>query len=424
MKKRSAALLAALSLMPVLIRPACAVQRLPEPTATKTAPAAVPETVPKTTLETAPVTAPETTPETVPATAPETTPETVPATAPETTPEAIPATVLEATSKAVPETVPETTPEEEQPSEFPDFPQYFQNDYPDTIYGTGTVATSGCGITALAMVASYMTDHAYTPAELARYFGDTADNNIARMEYGCDALELAWHKSKDWNETYGALEDGKVAIVLMSHKSLFAGSQHFLVLAGLTPEGDIFVRDPERRNYDNWKLKRGYSEGFHPGDLLYGYSSAWIFDKDAMPEEPFLYYEPEPVRGDPRYPEIQLTDGEIDLLARMVWTEARGESYEGQQAVAEVVLNRMASSEFPNTLKGVIFAQGQFRSAELLDQARPYQAQYQAVENALLGPYVLPKTVVHFASYPVNDNVWDTIGGHIFCHSASYEDCG
>ena len=46
-------------------------------------------------------------------------------------------------------------------------PQYFQTDYPDVRYGTGTIADSGCNMTALAMVASYMTDHVYYPDEIA-----------------------------------------------------------------------------------------------------------------------------------------------------------------------------------------------------------------------------------------------------------------
>ena len=96
--------------------------------------------------------------------------------------------------------------------------------------------------------------------------------------------------------------------------------------------------------------------------------------------------------------------------------EARGESEEGQQAVAEVIINRMHADNFPETLKGVVFAEGQFKSAAFVDEAEPTQAQYEAVEKALYGPYVLPEDVVFFATYPTNDNVWGEIGGHIFCH--------
>ena len=48
------------------------------------------------------------------------------------------------------------------------------------------------------------------------------------------------------------------------------------------------------------------------------------------------------------------------LLAKLVYAEARGESYKGQVAVAAVVLNRVASSEFPNTISGVIYQKNAF----------------------------------------------------------------
>lgn len=48
------------------------------------------------------------------------------------------------------------------------------------------------------------------------------------------------------------------------------------------------------------------------------------------------------------------------LLAKLVHAEARGESYKGQVAVAAVVLNRVASASFPNTVSGVIYQSGAF----------------------------------------------------------------
>lgn len=49
-----------------------------------------------------------------------------------------------------------------------------------------------------------------------------------------------------------------------------------------------------------------------------------------------------------------------DLLARLINGEARGESYKGQVAVGAVVLNRVKSSQFPNTIPAVIYQKGQF----------------------------------------------------------------
>ena len=50
----------------------------------------------------------------------------------------------------------------------------------------------------------------------------------------------------------------------------------------------------------------------------------------------------------------------LDLLARLVHGEARGEPYTGKVAVAAVVLNRVKSSSFPNTVAGVIYQKGAF----------------------------------------------------------------
>jgi N-acetylmuramoyl-L-alanine amidase len=52
--------------------------------------------------------------------------------------------------------------------------------------------------------------------------------------------------------------------------------------------------------------------------------------------------------------------GDVYLLARAVYGEARGEPYSGEVAVAAVILNRVASSKFPNTIAGVIYQPGAF----------------------------------------------------------------
>ena len=295
-------------------------------------------------------------------------------------------------------------------------PLYFQNDYPDEVYGEGTVASNGCSAASLAMIATYLTEHVYLPDEIARYFGDSAENHIARLEKGSDAMKLPYRKSYNWHETYAALKEGKIVLALMNSKSLFTNSQHFIILTGINEDGKIMVNDSQKANYDKWNIERGLREGFNEGDIMLGYDGGWIYDKAAMPEEPFLYYEAEPVRGECRY-DFELTEDEKWFIAKVVWVEARGESREGQQAVAEVILNRMASEKFPNTLSGVIYAAGQFKSAKFLDKAKPYQMQYEAVENALLGPYVLPEDVYYFATTAKTSKVWGKIDNHVFCYS-------
>lgn len=293
-------------------------------------------------------------------------------------------------------------------------PLYFQNDYPDTMFGAGTVATSGCSITCLAMVATYLTGHEYLPDELAGYFGGRAENNVARMEYGIDQMKLPCRPCENWHVVMEELSRGKVIILLVDEKSIFTDSQHFVVLTGLTEDGLILVNDSNADNYERWDLKEKLITGFPESDLWRGFNGAWAFDKSQMPKNPFIYYEEE-VYVEPRYVGVTLTMDERELLARMVWVEARGEPFEGQQAVAEVVLNRLVASNFQNSIESIIMAQGQFNSARFLDDAEPNQTQYEAVEHALKGPYVLPINTVYFAQQPSsNGSVWGWIGGHCF----------
>lgn len=298
-------------------------------------------------------------------------------------------------------------------------PHYYQTDYPNARYGYGTVASSGCGITCLAMVATYLTGHTYYPDELARYFGSHGENNMQRLEYGSSQLQLPWAKARDFRDVMAALKDGNIVIALMSSDSIFTDSQHFIVLTGLTKDGEIMVNDPYAPNYQNWILKNAFETGFSEGDILCGFSGGWIYDGSAMPDDPFIYTDTREVVAT-RYPEIHLTWQEQQLLAKVIWVEARGECPEGQQAVAEVIFNRMVSDDFPDTLADVIFATDQFASASLLDTATPSQAQYEALENALTSLPVLPIDVVYFARTPKTNSVWGQIGGHVFCYPEGY----
>ena len=57
---------------------------------------------------------------------------------------------------------------------------------------------------------------------------------------------------------------------------------------------------------------------------------------------------------------ISITNDELYLLSKLVSSEARGESYEGQFAVAAVVINRVKDSRFPNNIKDVIYQKNAF----------------------------------------------------------------
>ena len=82
--------------------------------------------------------------------------------------------------------------------------------------------------------------------------------------------------------------------------------------------------------------------------------------------------------------DISLTEDELDLLARIVRAEAQTESFEGKVAVADVVLNRLESPLFPNTVKEVIYQPRQFQPVANGQVNRPAdQESIEAVQAAL-----------------------------------------
>lgn len=80
------------------------------------------------------------------------------------------------------------------------------------------------------------------------------------------------------------------------------------------------------------------------------------------------------------------TNSDLYLLAKCVYAEARGEPYTGQVAVAAVILNRVASPDFPNTISGVIYQPWAFTAVnDGQISLEPDQTAYNAARDALNG---------------------------------------
>ena len=319
------------------------------------------------------------------------------------------------------EVIPEET--EEIPAEPEDerfFPDYTLEEYGDIMYGSGTIKDNGCSVCCMAVAATYLTGHQYYPDELAGWFGAKAENNVDRIRYMASALKLPMTEAENYNFVKEALWEGKIVIQLMNSKSLFTKSQHFILLKGFNSDGKIMVYDPSNSNRSSWYLADKFENGFTTDEICWGYDGAFILDPAAMPDNPFIYEEPVREYVEPRYEGLKLTDEETTLLARLIYVEARGECEDGQQAIAEVVLNRITSGLFGNSLTNLINDESQFVPRKLLKEAKPGQAQYEAIDRALYGPYVLPKEVMFYGRVRTTDSVWGNIGDHIFCYPNGY----
>lgn len=116
--------------------------------------------------------------------------------------------------------------------------------------------------------------------------------------------------------------------------------------------------------------------------------------------------------------EVTFADGDRYLLANLIYCEAGGEPYEGKVAVGAVVINRVLSSVYPDTVTGVIYQRKQFspvasgRLAAALAAGKATQSCYQAADEAMAGVTNVGNCV--YFRTPIQGLTGISIGGHIF----------
>lgn len=116
------------------------------------------------------------------------------------------------------------------------------------------------------------------------------------------------------------------------------------------------------------------------------------------------------------------SNSDLNLLAHLIYAEARGEPYSGQVAVAAVVLNRVKNSSFPNSVAGVIYQRGAF---SVVDDGQinltPNQTAISAARDALNGWDPTYGAIYYFnPNTATNGWIWSrpvtvVIGNHRFC---------
>lgn len=116
-----------------------------------------------------------------------------------------------------------------------------------------------------------------------------------------------------------------------------------------------------------------------------------------------------------------LSKNDMEIMAKIIYSEARGESYKGQVAVGAVVMNRIQSDEFPDTIQGVVFQKNAFTAVSDGQYGmKPSRTAYRAAIDAVRGwdpthnslYYYNPKTAT-------NKWIWTrartvNIGRHVF----------
>jgi N-acetylmuramoyl-L-alanine amidase len=118
----------------------------------------------------------------------------------------------------------------------------------------------------------------------------------------------------------------------------------------------------------------GWTYNIQWGDSLYGLSQRYntsvhmLKSANQLPSDRILagnklwIPDEHPIPPSPAAPSPKANSNDLELLARLINGEARGESFEGQVAVGAVILNRVKAGNFPNTVAGNVYKAGEFES--------------------------------------------------------------
>ena len=162
---------------------------------------------------------------------------------------------------------------------FPDMPLYLQQDYPDAPFGAYKLSTHGCGITTLAMVASYLADDELTPVELAARYGYYCGKRGSEIVIFDDTpAEMGFHlqnRSYSWAEMDEALKNGQV-VVSLQWAGYWTRGGHYLAMIDLTEDGRYVVRDSNLLNYK--RILKHAEDSHSRGSIAEAGQYYWIYE--------------------------------------------------------------------------------------------------------------------------------------------------
>lgn len=171
-------------------------------------------------------------------------------------------------------------------------PLYNQGNYKHVQYGRSsrwTVASHGCGIVSVSMIATYLTDEVagHDPTTLAGQYGHYNTENgsywtLFAETAAKDQLNLGEVvQTSDWDLVKAALENGQV-VVSLQRAGRFTSGGHFIVLTGINEEGRIMVNDPNGYNWTkNQEMINGFENGFEDKQITDSGIQYWIYQTKA-----------------------------------------------------------------------------------------------------------------------------------------------
>ena len=230
---------------------------------------------------------------------------------------------------------------------------------------------------------------------------------------GVSASELRYHNVVKGESCYTiAVNYGVPLSAVLNANGLTAGD---LIYPGQTVAVDANAKDAPNANYT---VKRG--------DTLYAIASARSISTTQLKQMNGLtadrIYAGQKLKVPQTTAGTGLSENEIYLMAKMIHAEARGESAKGQTAVGAVIMNRIKSDLFPNTLSGVLYQKNQFTAVNdgQFHSLEPAETAYAAAREAANGVDPTGGALYYWNPQKTN-NAWlnakpilAVIGNHVF----------
>lgn len=115
--------------------------------------------------------------------------------------------------------------------------------------------------------------------------------------------------------------------------------------------------------------------------------------------------------------ESDINNAELMLLAKLIYLENGNNTDLAQLLTGNVVLNRVASSKYPNTIRGVIYQKGQYSVASKISKTTPSDRAIKNAKRLLSGERFCPKNVVYQSRFKQGSGVYKKIKGEYFCYA-------
>jgi|GEM_PF-3278983 len=275
-------------------------------------------------------------------------------------------------------------------------PLYLQWDdrWGSQIYGDGTIKETGCGPTSVSMVVSYFLQEEITPDIVVnwagdRYYLDGIGSTFELYPAAAQEYELVY-KQVSVGDISEELGNGRVIIASATGEAdqIFTSSGHLIVLRGIDQAGNILVNDPN----DN-DTKDYYSKAFPLETIARECQAYFSYWKKGF--EPSIN---------------TVMENDLELLAKIVMCEAGSDwiTDEHQQLVASVVMNRVNSPHFPDTIEEVIFQTGQYAPTwdGSWESTVPNERTYENARYVLENGSIAPSNVIYQANFAQGSGVY------------------